>query len=186
MYVPTIINSSQILLKLRFLNLRWTLFVNANTTITALGEKKKKEEESAYCLSEWIVFSTLARWLYLFFVGNVWCLIQSCCRHNCMGRKLGRGKCFSVYPLPLGKSKSDFVKPTHAWGLPKQDSNGLCVSLNLTNPPPTPMGPVIDNTRIPFLNLDQTPPKSQAAQLTPPKQGATTTYYILSCQKPNL
>lgn len=73
MSFPTIINSSQILLKLRFLNLRWSLFVNANTTLTALG--KKKEEESAHCLSEWIVFSTLARWLYLFFVGNVWCLI---------------------------------------------------------------------------------------------------------------
>lgn len=150
--------------------------------------EKKKEEESAHCLSEWIVFSTLARWLYLFFVGNVWCLIWSCCRHNCMGRKLGRGKCFSAYPLPLGKS--DFVKPTHARGLPKQDSNGLCVSLNLTNPPPTAMGPVIDNARIPFFNLDQTPPKSQATQLTPnsppPKQGATTTYYILSCQKQNL
>lgn len=129
MSFPTIINSSQILLKLRFLNLRWTLFVNANTTLTALGKKKKEEEESAHCLSEWIVFSTLARWLYLFFVGNVWCLIQSCCRHNCMGRKLGRGKCFSAYPLPLGKS--DFVKPTHA-GAFQNKIPMVCVYLSIS------------------------------------------------------
>lgn len=129
MSFPTIINSSQILLKLRFLNLRWTLFVNANTTLTALGKKKKEEEESAHCLSEWIVFSTLARWLYLFFVGNVLCLIWSCCRHNCMGRKLGRGKCFSAYPLPLGKS--DFVKPTHA-GAFQNKIPMVCVYLSIS------------------------------------------------------